>query len=90
VIEQLVKVVETQTQVLELQEIQFSTGRIDLIELNLQEQLVTNLKVDLIMAQRDWFTALSQLAAATGLDPLEQALRLETIPDGSEQVVPER
>ncbi len=83
VIEQLVKVVQTQTEVLELQEIQFTTGRIDLIELNLQEQLVTNLKTDLILAQRDWFTALSQLATATGLDPLEQALRLETLPDGS-------
>ena len=88
VIEQLVKVVETQTQVLELQEIQFSTGRVDLIELNLQEQLVTNLRVDLINAQRDWFTALSQLATATGLDPLEQALRLETIPDGTEPNAP--
>lgn len=88
VIEQLVKVVETQTQVLELQEIQFSTGRIDLIELNLQEQLVTNLRVDLINAQRDWFTALSLLAAATGLDPLEQALRLETIPDGTQPNAP--
>jgi outer membrane protein TolC len=82
VIEQLVKVVQTQSEVLELQEIQFITGRIDLIELNLQEQLITNLKVDLITAQRDWFTALSHLATATGLDPLEQALRLETIPDG--------
>jgi outer membrane protein TolC len=90
VIEQLVKVVETQTQVLELQEIQFNTGRIDLIELNLQEQLITNLKMDLIMAQRDWFTALSQLATATGLDPLEQALRLETIPDGTQSPAPGR
>jgi len=90
VIQQLVKVVETQTQVLELQEIQFNTGRIDLIELNLQEQLITNLKMDLIMAQRDWFTALSHLATATGLDPLEQALRLETIPDGTQTPVPER
>lgn len=90
VIEQLVTVVETQTQVLELQEIQFSTGRIDLIELNLQEQLVTNLKVDLINAQRDWFTALSHLATATGLDPLEQALRLETIPDVKPAPTPEK
>lgn len=90
VIEQLVKVVETQTQVLELQEIQFSTGRIDLIELNLQEQLVTNLKMDLINAQRDWFTALSHLATATGLDPLEQALRLETIPDVNPAPMPEK
>lgn len=90
VIEQLVKVVETQTQVLELQEIQFSTGRIDLIELNLQEQLVTNLKMDLINAQRDWFTALSHLATATGLDPLEQALRLETIPDVNPTPTPEK
>lgn len=90
VIEQLVKVVETQTQVLELQEIQFSTGRIDLIELNLQEQLVTNLKMDLINAQRDWFTALSHLATATGLDPLEQALRLETIPDVNPAPTPEK
>lgn len=90
VIEQLVKVVETQTQVLELQEIQFSTGRIDLIELNLQEQLVTNLKMDLINAQRDWFTALSHLATATGLDPLEQALRLETIPDVNPAPAPEK
>jgi outer membrane protein TolC len=88
VIDQLVKVVETQTQVLELQEIQFSTGRIDLIELNLQEQLVTNLKMDLINAQREWFTALSHLATATGLDPLEQALRLETIPDGTQPNAP--
>jgi hypothetical protein len=54
----------------------------------LQEQLVTNLRVDLINAQRDWFTALSQLATATGLDPLEQALRLETIPDGTEPNAP--
>jgi outer membrane protein TolC len=81
VIDQLVQVVQTQAQVLELQEIQFANGRIDLIELNLQEQLVTNLKSDLIAAQKDWFVALSELSAVSGLDPLEQALRLETLPE---------
>lgn len=88
VIDQLVEVVQTQAQVLELQEIQFANGRIDLIELNLQEQLVTNLKSDLIAAQRDWFVALSQLSAVSGLDPLEQALRLETLPEPGKQPTP--
>ncbi len=81
------KVVETQTQVLVLQEIQFSTGRIDLIELNLQEQLVTNLKMDLINAQRDWLR-FESLGNSDGLDPLEQALRLETIPDVNPALYP--
>jgi outer membrane protein TolC len=85
VIDQLVQVVQTQTQVLELQEIQFANGRIDLIELNLQEQLVTNLKSDLIAAQKDWFVALTELSAVSGLDPLEQALRLETLPEPGKQ-----
>lgn len=88
VIDQLVQVVQTQTQVLELQEIQFANGRIDLIELNLQEQLVTNLKSDLIAAQKDWFVALSELSAVSGLDPLEQALRLETLPEPGKQPNP--
>jgi len=88
VIDQLVEVVQTQAQVLELQEIQFANGLIDLIELNLQEQLVTNLKSDLIAAQRDWFVALSQLSAVSGLDPLEQALRLETLPEPGKQPTP--
>ncbi len=59
----------------------FDTGKIDLIYLNLLETKANETEIKLIESQRDWFVRLSQMQAALGLDPLEQALLVSELPD---------
>ena len=55
-------------------------GKIDLIYLNLLETKANETEIKLIEAQGNWFTTLSQMQAALGLDPLEQALLVAELP----------
>lgn len=58
----------------------FEQGRIDLVYLNLFETKVTETEIYLIEAQSDWFIALAQMQRALGLDPLEQAIQIDSLP----------
>lgn len=58
----------------------FTRGYADLIYLNLLETKVNETEIKLVDAQRDWFIALSQMQAALGLDPLEQAIKVSQLP----------
>jgi len=56
---------------LELGRLQFDTGNINLIELNLLEQSVTEAELLLITSQTDFFTSLADYRAALAVDPLQ-------------------
>jgi outer membrane protein TolC len=56
---------------LELGRLQFDAGDIDLIQLNIYEQAVTDAQMLLISAQADFFAAQADYRAALALDPLE-------------------
>ena len=58
----------------------FERGKIDLIYLNLLETKANETEIKLIDAQGSWFTALGQMQAALGLDPLEQSLLVSELP----------
>ncbi|MCD0459598.1 TolC family protein [Roseiconus lacunae] len=65
----------------------FEQGYIDLIYLNLLETKANETEIKLVEAQQDWFIALSQLQQALGLDPLEQAMIVGSLPE-SEMIGP--
>ncbi len=58
----------------------FSKGKIDLIYLNLIETKANETEIKLVEAQRSWFDALSELQIALGLDPLDQAMTISSLP----------
>jgi len=58
----------------------FSKGKIDLIYLNLVETKANETEIKLVEAQRSWFDALSELQIALGLDPLDQAMTISSLP----------
>ena len=58
----------------------FEEGYSDLVYLNLIETKANETEIKLIEAQRDWYQILSKLQRALGLDPLEQAMRLDSLP----------
>lgn len=58
----------------------FEKGYIDLIYLNLLETKANQSKIKLVEAQRDWFATLGALQVALGLDPLDQASILSSLP----------
>ncbi|MCS7471018.1 TolC family protein [Stieleria sp. ICT_E10.1] len=58
----------------------FEKGYIDLIYLNLLETKANETEIKLVEAQRDWFTALGALQIALGLDPLDQAVVVSSLP----------
>ncbi len=58
----------------------FSKGKIDLIYLNLIETKANETEIKLVEAQRSWFDALSELQIALGLDPLDQAMTVSSLP----------
>jgi len=60
----------------------FERGRIDLIYLNLLETKANETEIKLIEAQRDFFQALADLQIALGLDPLDQAVIVSSLPIG--------
>jgi outer membrane protein TolC len=57
-------------QTLDLGQVQFAEGNIDLISLNIFEQEVTDAELLLIAAQADFYFALADYRAALALDPL--------------------
>ncbi|SMP66578.1 Outer membrane protein TolC [Neorhodopirellula lusitana] len=58
----------------------FERGKIDLIYLNLLETKANETEIKLIEAQQNWFAALAQMQIALGLDPLEQAMVVSSLP----------
>ena len=61
-------------------QIGFEKGYIDLIYLNLLETKANETEIKLVEAQRDWFTALGAMQIALGLDPLDQAVVVSSLP----------
>jgi outer membrane protein TolC len=58
----------------------FNRGFSDLIQLNLLETQTNEIEILLVDAQSSWFIALSQLQAALGLEPLDQAAIISSLP----------
>lgn len=58
----------------------FKRGKIDLISLNLLEVKANESEIKLVEAQREWFVALASLQLALGLDPLDQAVIVSSLP----------
>lgn len=58
----------------------FSQGQVDLVYLNLLETKSTESEIKLLETQRQWFSALAGMQAALGLDPIEQALQVSSLP----------
>ncbi|KAA5546340.1 TolC family protein [Roseiconus nitratireducens] len=58
----------------------FERGKIDLIYLNLLETKTNEAEIKLVEAQRDWFLALASLQVTLGLDPLDQAVVVSSLP----------
>jgi outer membrane protein TolC len=58
----------------------FEKGKIDLIYLNLLETKANETEIKLVNAQRDWFVALATMQIALGLDPLDQAMVVASLP----------
>lgn len=61
----------------------FQRGFTDLVQLNLLEIQTNEIELLLVDVQRAWFVALAQMQAALGLDPLEQALLVEALPEST-------
>ncbi len=61
----------------------YSEGRVDLVILNIQESKVYEYEIKLIESQFTWFSALAEMQAALGLDPIEQAIMVSNIPPSS-------
>ncbi len=59
----------------------FEKGKIDLIYLNLLEVKVNESEIKLVESQRVWFAALADLQITLGLDPLDQAMKVSSLPD---------
>lgn len=54
---------------------------VDLIYINLLESKVTETEIKLVNAQAMWFTALADMQAALGLNPLDQAMAIAALPE---------
>ncbi|MCA9156822.1 MAG: TolC family protein [Planctomycetales bacterium] len=66
----------------------FERGKVDLIYINLLESKVNESEIKLIEAQRKWFSALADMQAALGLDPLDQAISLSNLPPATRLGIP--
>ncbi|WP_419189769.1 TolC family protein [Stieleria marina] len=58
----------------------FTKGKVDLLYLNLIETKAYETEIKLIQAQQQWFSALAELQATMGLDPLAQATTVDAMP----------
>jgi outer membrane protein TolC len=58
----------------------FERGKADLIYLNLLETKANETEIKLVDAQRSWFSSLANMQAALGLDPLDQAVQVSSLP----------
>ncbi len=61
----------------------FDRGKIDLIYLNLLESKANETEIKLVEAQRGWFAALAEMQIALGLDPLDQAMMVSSLPSST-------
>lgn len=61
----------------------FQRGFTDLVQLNLLEIQTNEIELLMVDVQRAWFVALAQMQAALGLDPLEQALLVTSLPEST-------
>jgi len=62
----------------------FERGKVDLIYINLLETKVNETEIKLLKSQSSWFSALAEMQAALGLDPLDQALVVAQLPDSKQ------
>lgn len=60
------------------------SDKVDLIYINLLESKVNETEIKLLEAQGSWFSALAQMQAALGLDPLDQAMLITQLPDSQQ------
>ena len=58
----------------------YSEGKVDLVYLNLLESKANEYEIKLIESQTKWFVALAEMQAALGLDPVEQAIQVSSLP----------
>lgn len=61
----------------------FGQGQVDMVYLNLLESKTNEYEIKLIETQLNWFTALAAMQTALGLDPIEQSLRISSLPPSS-------
>ena len=80
IVEQSALSLEAALETLDRYQFAFSKGKIDLIYLNFLETKAFETKIKLVEAQRDWFVSLAKLQAILGLDPLEQAFVVSSLP----------
>jgi outer membrane protein TolC len=65
----------------------FEQGYVDLIYINLLESRVAESEIKLIETQQNWFEALGLMQAALGLDPIEQAMAVSSLPPGEDRSI---
>lgn len=58
----------------------FDRGKIDLIVLNLIESKAFETEIKLVEAQQRWFASLADMQLVLGLDPLDQAMVVSSLP----------
>ncbi len=80
IVEQSNSALESAVETLDRYRFAFERGKVDLIYLNLLETKTNQTEIKLIEAQRSWFDALSELQIVMGLDPLDQAIGVSTMP----------
>ncbi|TWU02428.1 TolC family protein [Stieleria varia] len=80
IVEQTEASLKASLDVLQRYRFAFRQGKIDLIYLNLLETKVNETEIKLVEAQRDYFDALVQMQVALGLDPLDQAMVISSLP----------
>ncbi|WP_372718646.1 TolC family protein [Novipirellula sp.] len=81
IVEQTEVSLRTALETLDRYRFAFEKGKIDLIYLNLLESKANETEIKLVEAQRNWFAALAQMQIALGLDPLDQAMVVSSLPE---------
>ncbi|EMI15868.1 outer membrane efflux protein [Rhodopirellula maiorica SM1] len=81
IVEQTEVSLQTALETLDRYRFAFEKGKIDLIYLNLLESKANETEIKLVDAQRNWFAALAQMQIALGLDPLDQAMVVSSLPE---------
>ncbi len=80
VIQQAELALLTATETLSRYRFGFDRGKVDLIYINLLESKVNETEIKLVEAQRNAFMALTAMQAALGLDPMDQAMLISSLP----------
>lgn len=80
VIQQAELALRTATETLSRYRFGFDRGKVDLIYINLLESKVNETEIKLVEAQRNSFMALTAMQAALGLDPMDQAMLISSLP----------